>query len=59
MLTRCVQMFIRANEPRKKHTEYITEYFCGVLALAAFEAFEACRRKDVNCYINKYITVLV
>ena len=32
--------------PEKKHTEYIKEYSCGVLA------FEACRRRDAEIVVT-------
>ena len=38
------QMFIRANARRKKHTECITEYSCGLLGLVAFES---CRQGHI------------
>ena len=48
------QMFIRANARRKKHTECIIEYSCGVLGLVAFES---CRGRDAYLFWN--ITVMV
>ena len=42
-------MFIWANARRKKLTECITEYSCGVLGLVAFES---CRRRDAYLLWN-------
>ena len=41
---------------RRENTSQITEYSCGVLALAAFEA---CRPRDAEIVVWYYISVLV